>query len=253
MSGYDRSFYDETADLSGPSARAVVPAVLEVVHPRSVLDVGCGVGTWLATFREGGVPEILGLDGETVPGEVLRIPAESFRRHDLSTPFRLGRTFDLVTSLEVAEHLPPARADSFLDDLAAHGKVILFSAAVPGQGGTHHFNEQWQSFWIAKFAARGYRVLDIFRGRFWRDPKVAWWYAQNIFLFVHEDALEGAPRLKEALATFSPYPLDIVHPDLFTPIHAALRNPSFLGTAKALPGLFFAAVRRRVVRRNGGA
>ena len=72
-------------------------------------------------------------------------------------PLRIGRRFDLVNCLEVAEHLDASRADSFVDDLCALGDVVVFSAAIPGQGGTHHVNEQFQSYWQERFRRNGSR------------------------------------------------------------------------------------------------
>ena len=97
----------ETQRESGRrSARRVVPLVLELIHPRSVVDVGCGVGTWLSVFREHGVEDVRGIDIEGVAG-LLEIPLDQFLAHDLTRPIEPDRQFDLVVCLEVAEHLPP--------------------------------------------------------------------------------------------------------------------------------------------------
>src|SRR5436190_19968909 len=100
---YDATFYAEQADGSLRSARAVVPLVMELVRPASVLDVGCGLGTWLAAFAEAGVADFLGMDGDYVDRAKLKIPAERFRAADLTNPPSPGRTFDLAVCLEVAE------------------------------------------------------------------------------------------------------------------------------------------------------
>ena len=119
----------------------------------------------------------------------LAMPAKHFAAFDLSRPFRLGRRFDLVQSLEVAEHIPPAQAEIFVDHLAAHGDVILFSAAVPGQGGEFHVNEQPYEYWRQKFAARGFLTFDFIRPRIAKVPEIEPWYRYNILLFVNEGAL----------------------------------------------------------------
>ncbi len=132
------------------------------------------------------VPLILGTDGDHVPRDMLQIPKHSFRAEDLAKPFeRTDLQADLVISLEVAEHLPDTAADNFVHRLCAHGDVVLFSAAVPGQGGTHHVNEQWPDYWAAKFAARGYRVIDALRPALWADGDVKWWYRQNLLMFAN--------------------------------------------------------------------
>jgi hypothetical protein len=114
---------------------------------------------------------------------------EYFAAFDLSQPFRLGRRFDLVQSLEVAEHIPPPQAEIFVDNLAAHGDVILFSAAVPGQGGEFHVNEQPYEYWRHKFAARGFLTFDFIRPRIANVRQIEPWYRYNILLFVNEGAL----------------------------------------------------------------
>src|SRR5204862_3532668 len=138
------------------SARAVVPLVMELVRPASVLDVGCGLGTWLAAFAEAGVADFLGMDGDYVDRAKLKIPAERFRAADLTNPPSPGRTFDLAVCLEVAEHLPEKASPRLVELLATAAPVVLFSAALPGQGGTRHINEQWPAFWQRLFAARGF-------------------------------------------------------------------------------------------------
>jgi SAM-dependent methyltransferase len=124
----------------------VVPTVLRLVQPEPVVDVGCGDGAWLSVFRELGVNHRFGLDGDYVDRRLLQIPQDQFSATDLSLPFRLPCTFDLAVSLEVAEHLPPQSAEDFVDSLTRLAPVVLFSAAIPLQGGTHHLNEQWPDY-----------------------------------------------------------------------------------------------------------
>ena len=91
---------------SAQSAAIMVPIILELTGAKSVIDIGCGAGNWLATFERLGVTDYLGIDGAHLPPETLRIPHERFRPHNLATPLSLDRRFDLAVSLEVAEHLP---------------------------------------------------------------------------------------------------------------------------------------------------
>jgi SAM-dependent methyltransferase len=184
---YGEAFYAYQKSGSRSSADDVVPVVAHIVGPRSVVDVGCGVGTWLAAFSEAGVADYLGLDGDHVPRAELMIPLERFRPTDLREPFELPRAFDLAISLEVAEHLPPTSADGFIQSLTKLAPAILFSAAVPHQGGWHHVNEQWPEYWAERFARHRFFPVDCLRERFWTSPTVRWWYAQNMILFLRED------------------------------------------------------------------
>jgi len=181
---YDDEFYAMVAATARSSARAVLPRVFDLCKPKSVIDLGCGLGTWLAVARELGVAEILGVDGAHVAPEALEIPRDRFLVHDLSLPLELERRFDLAISLEVAEHLPRECADAFVRTLVGLAPVVLFSAAIPGQGGTLHLNEQWPSYWADKFATHGHRCIDVLRDEFWGNDEVAWWYQQNMLLFV---------------------------------------------------------------------
>jgi SAM-dependent methyltransferase len=183
MNPYTDEFFDGHLEGSRRSARLVVPMIMELVRPKRVVDVGCGRGTWLAAFREHGVEEILGIDGEYVDRQRLEIAPHEFLACDLSSPIAVDGRFDLSVSLEVAEHLPERSADAFVELLTRLAPVVLFSAAVPCQGGTNHVNEQWPDYWASRFEYRGYQTCDYIRDRIWDNPDVECWYAQNILLF----------------------------------------------------------------------
>jgi SAM-dependent methyltransferase len=218
---YPSSFFDSLEDASHSSAQVVVPLLIDLVQPKSVVDVGCGRGTWLSVFRDHGIQDVLGLDGEYVGRESLAVPPASFRAVNLEQAFSVGRTFDLVLCLEVAEHLPQSRAESFVDDVAALGPVIAFSAAIPHQGGEHHVNEQWPGYWIDRFACRGYRALDPIRARIWEDPGVEYWYAQNLLTFIHAGAAEPLSRLMRT-PDDSLRPPPFVHPRRYLEMYEEL-------------------------------
>jgi SAM-dependent methyltransferase len=220
---YTEEFYKGQQGGSRRSAERIVPLVLELVKAASVVDVGCGVGTWLAAFAAHGVTNIRGIDGEYVDRGRLQIGEDRFVAHDLTKPIRLDERFDLVLCLEVAEHLERVYAPGLIKSLVNLGPRVLFSAAIPYQGGTNHLNEQWPEYWSELFAVHGYRALDCLRHRIWRDDEVDWWYAQNLLLFVDRTALEADERLRrEASNTVAP-PLSLVHPKRYTEAVLALR------------------------------
>jgi glycosyltransferase involved in cell wall biosynthesis len=205
---YTPAFYDGQSTGSVSSATVMVPMFAALTNPGSVLDVGCGIGGWVATWLDSGV-DAVGVDGDYVPRDKLRVPADRFIDHDLTTPLNLGRRFDLVTCLEVAEHLPLEAAETFVDSLCRHADVIVFSAAIPGQGGTGHINERWPSFWAALFARHGYRPYDLLRSQLWWDERCEWWYRQNVLVFA-TDTVANEHEWPELTG-----PLDMVHPELF--------------------------------------
>lgn len=211
-SPYTDGFYRTHQDGARQSARSIVPIVVGLIQPTSVVDVGCGTGTWLSVFREYGIGDILGVDGDWVNKSLLEIPEDHFISVDLKKPLRLHRQFDLVVSLEVAEHLPDGSAEMFVDSLTSAGPVVLFSAAIPYQGGTHHVNEQWPEYWAKHFRERGYVVIDCIREEIWKNDEVDWWYAQNTLLFSREDHLECHPLLKREWENTVVSQLAVVHP-----------------------------------------
>jgi SAM-dependent methyltransferase len=212
---YTSDFFDSHREGARRSAGVVIPLLLKLVPAQSVVDVGCGQGTWLSVFRERGIEDIYGIDGDYIDREKLEIPSDHFCPRDLSRPLRMGRTFDLAVSLEVAEHLPGEAAEVFVESLTRLAPAILFSAAAPYQGGTHHVNEQWPAYWAERFGRRGYLPVDCLRRRLWENPQVDWWYAQNAFLYVDQCLLEANLALKQEYETAGPGALPLVHPRRF--------------------------------------
>jgi len=219
MEEYDRlhsqeslkTLYVHTEDVHNfAAAREVVPLIMTLVKPASVLDVGCGIGTWLKIFEENGVKDFLGVDGSYVKKNLLKIDGSKFIAHDLSTPLNLHRKFDLAISLEVAEHLSESYADTFVESLTRHADVIVFSAAIPDQGGQNHLNEQWLSYWKTKFDRFNFHLYDAIRPKVWNNSNVDVWYRQNMVVFCKE-----GHALSAALGASSSNYIDIVHPELF--------------------------------------
>lgn len=218
---YTTEFMSAIASGSRQSAMRILPIAFELVCPRSVIDLGCGPGAWLNACRQLGVEDVVGVDGDYVQVAQLEIPASLFVPVDLpnETPASLAprlpggpRRFDLAMSLEVAEHLPPAAGGGFVDLLCSLAPVVLFSAAIPFQGGTNHLHECFPSFWQSHFARHGYLAIDAVRARVWDDQNVEWWYRQNTLLFASADALASNPKLAEARAKTGDGALDMIHP-----------------------------------------
>jgi len=215
MNLYTPEFYRAQQAESLCSARRILQIVFEALNPKSVLDVGCGVGTWLRAAMDLGVQDIMGLDGKYVDREMLMIAPRYFEVMDLGHPDGLDRRFDLTLCLEVAEHLPKNCAQVLTRFLVSTAPVILFSAAIPGQGGTGHVNEQWQTYWISLFKEQGYKGLDLIRPVVWDAVDVEYWYAQNSFVFVDEARLSEFPLLLKGASGGSLLPISMVHPRAF--------------------------------------
>ena len=227
QSSYTRDFYQLIGEGTRTSAREVIPLLLDLLQPilpKSVVDVGCGTGSWLAAFHKLGIADCLGIDGDYVDRTILQIPLNQFQSADLKQPLQINRKFDLAISLEVAEHLPATCAENFVNSLTQLAPVILFSAAIPFQGGVEHVNEQWPQYWVYYFQKNGYAVIDCLRKKIWNNDKVEPWYAQNILIFVKQEYLPGYPRLVNEYQNTDPNQLAIVHPNIYFYSLQAARN-----------------------------
>lgn len=212
---YTPDFYAWQMQRSLDSARVILPLLLAHVAPRSVVDVGCGVGPWLKACAELGIDDHLGLDGDYINPSQLMIPAGNFTARDLNQPIRLDRRFDLCLSLEVGEHLPADRAAAYVQDLTRLADVVLFSAAIPYQGGTAHVNEQWPEYWAILFARCGFTAIDVIRPQVEADTRVCAWYRQNTLVFAAPAALDRFP----ASALAAGRPLTRIDPEIYAWAH----------------------------------
>lgn len=212
---YDDAFYRNQVAGSLATAETVVAFMAtRFSHVKTVVDFGCGTGAWLSVFQRYG-KEIQGFDFGAGAPDNLMIPKERFGRLDLSDPAVESGSYDLALCLEVAEHLPAEDAGNLVSRIASSAPLVLFSAAIPGQGGVHHVNEQYPSYWIAKFSARGFDCYDMVRPRFWNNRKVMFWYRQNMLIFKRRNA--NIPHLDEGSRVdpdSGKAVVDIVHPDL---------------------------------------
>lgn len=232
---YNYQFYDRYSEGSLAAARAILPFVFRLVEHTAVVDIGCGIGTWLQAAVEHGAINIIGVDGSYVDQTQLRIPTEQFRPMDLSRAFQLDSKFDLAVSLECAEHLPPESAPVFVSSLVKLAPVILFSAAVPHQGGTHHVNEQWPSYWANFFREHDYHFWDCLRSHFWNTEIIPPWYRQNAFLVASRDFMtsKGAP--------IPDNPLSLIHPEIWM-----MRNNQTASTDQIKRNRMLSSVVRRI-------
>ncbi len=192
------------------SAMEIVPYIINLTNPKSVVDVGCGLGQWLKVFNELGVKDIKGIDGPHVPKDKLFIDEDFFQEFNLENAdnFRPQRKYDIALNLEVAEHLHPKFAEGIVRMLCNLSDIIIFSAAIPNQTGENHHNEQYPEYWVGKFKKHEYVCLDAFRNRFWNNEKINWWYRQNMYLMVNTN-------VEAKFKNFDKFENTYIHPKLF--------------------------------------
>ncbi len=228
---------------SSQGARTGLAQVLSGRSVASLLDVGAGVGTWLKAAEELGIRDIAGIDGIVADPAQLHVRPGLIQIFDLTKPVSLGRHFDVVLCLEVAEHLEEGAAATLIETLCAHGDLIFFSAAAPGQHGEHHVNCRWPTYWQSVFNAAGYACRDDVRGRIWDNAAIEPWYRQNIFT---------AHRALEAAGTEPRIP-HVVHPDMIRhmdfPESPLARRQFALSEGKYSPSHYVRLLGRSILRR----
>lgn len=228
---YKDNFFNSHLAGALRSAEKIIPLVNDFYKPSSVIDIGCGYGAWLSVWKKNGVKNIFGVDGEYVDKKSLLINIEEFHAFDLEKGYTNASRFDLVTCLEVAEHIQAQFSGNFIRSLCSLGDLILFSAAIPGQEGTLHFNEQYPPYWISHFKKNGFVPVDCIRMKIWENKEIEFWYRQNILFFVKENVLANYPSLKMQQEK-NPNVPSLVHPEIFDyksrktmNYERALRNP----------------------------
>lgn len=213
---YDKAFYKQQQDGSYLSAKKILPIVEDAFHPNSVLDIGCGVGYWLKVWKDDlKLVDLLGIEGPYVKEEFFQMDKKYLQSADLKLPLNLNRRFDLVTTLEVAEHIPENCADTFILNLVNASDIVLFSAAIVGQIGTYHVNEQMPEYWAKKFLVYDYVPVDFIRPLIWNDNEIQYWYRQNILVFIKRERLINFPKLQLAAENTDSKFLIRIHPEKY--------------------------------------
>lgn len=198
---YDQAFYDAQRDGSYESAQYILPDVLYLTGAKKVVDVGCGVGTWLAIAKRHGVDLVVGVDGHD-PDIPMMIGTEDYYQRDLENGFDCSGC-DLAICMEVAEHLSLEAAPKLVEGLC-QARWVLFSAAHPGQGGVNHINEQWGTWWAAWFEQHGYVSTADLKWLNWDNRSVNDFYRENVLLFAKREDFIGRKLRIGAI--------DVIHP-----------------------------------------
>ncbi len=184
---YDARYFEDAIDPAATAAAPmIVASLMRELGPASVVDVGCGTGAILLEFQARGV-KVLGLERAPAAIEILKGRKIDFLPFDVERDCTIPFKADLVMSTEVAEHLPEALADRFVELLSRISDKLAFTAATPGQGGTDHLNEQPVEYWIEKFERKGLIFQEELTLRLrneWRQAGIAHYYAENLIVMM---------------------------------------------------------------------
>lgn len=182
---YSEDYYAKMArPAKRHDAESVINTLVGMYSPSSVIDFGCGVGLYLSFFQQKGIT-VQGVEGATKALNYSKIDKNLIEIHDLQKPYEPTEFYDLALCIEVAEHLPEEAADTLVDSLCKSTNTIFFTAATPGQGGTHHINEQPRQYWIEKFRDNNYKLdkkdMELIRKQV--NIKETNWVLENMFVF----------------------------------------------------------------------
>ena len=185
---YNEEFWRANhGDYNYRSAKIILPILFKHYKPNSIIDIGCGIGTWLKAANELGVNKFIGIDGNEIEENFLLVSRKYIKIDNLETHKNTNNEkYDLAISVEVAEHLHNNCSVNFVETLTSYSDVILFSAAIPYQEGEHHINCKPPQFWVDIFKKYGYDCYDFRNDLMNMWEKINPCYSQNILLFAKE-------------------------------------------------------------------
>lgn len=179
----------DTAKRAHETSDVLVYSLPQILsNDRPVIDLGCGVGSYIHELDKQGF-SVIGVEGTPNINDISL--HKGIIQADLTDP-----TFDLKTkghviSLEVAEHIYPAHEQTYVDNLLKHlDGALIVSWAVRGQGGTGHVNEKNVDEVIHLFTQRGLRydnyTTTVVRSLFFTNGTVTNtcpWFAFSLLIF----------------------------------------------------------------------
>jgi len=197
---YTEEYYSEISEGGTRSAQEMFKVLkgLNVFNDSdSVVDFGSGIGQWGV-----GLENYTAIDFK-IPRNLLL--TKNYIDHDLRRPF-IGGKWNLAICMEVAEHLEEMYADTLVESISKSADLILFGAAIPGQGGKNHFNEQYQSYWLAKFRKRGF---DLYykqpRHSILENRLIDYYYRANVMFLTNKSGLQSSSALDPYLDFILPH------------------------------------------------
>jgi hypothetical protein len=237
-SPYSEAFYTHQIKSSFLAAIEYALILETYYQPTSVIDFGCGRGSWLKAFGQVfRIHDLTGVDGEWNSGRKLIDDSISFIPLNLSSEKLLPKEkkYDLSMSLEVAEHLPFDCSRNFIELLTSCSDTVIFGAAITLQGGINHINEQFPSYWAKLFMSVDYYPFDIFREKLWHKSNIPFWYKQNTFLYLKKDSSLFSKFLDLGIQPMKNIEfMNAIHPDFYMRRSKPIRS-SFDSFSRFIP------------------
>lgn len=179
---YDADFYESHTKYYEKGIPNFVSFLNENVEFESFADLGCGSGAFCAPFQA--TKDVLGVDFSVGAEKFNYLDPKNYLSADLSKPLNLNRTYDLVMSLEVWEHLLPECEQGYLDNIfALKPKTLIISCAPPGQWGRHHYTPRTGEEVVKIVSSRGYSLNQGLTEKFRTIKKLAGFYKKNTHVF----------------------------------------------------------------------
>jgi SAM-dependent methyltransferase len=176
LSDYGPAYFQNYWGGAGPYERNerwlrffdnVAESIIRDLHPSTTLDAGCAMGFLVEALAKRGV-DASGIDiSEYAISQVDESIRNRCRVGSLLEP--LGRRYDLITCIEVVEHMPPAEVEEVISNLCAATDQILLSTTPQDFGEPTHLNVQPPEFWSAALARHGF-LRDVERDFSYLSP-----------------------------------------------------------------------------------
>ncbi len=148
----------------------VAGRIAEDIRPTKVLDAGCALGFLVEALRDRGI-EAWGVD--VSPWAISQVPEAIEPYCSVSSlSDEITGHFDLITLIEVIEHMPASSAGSVISNISRHCDAVLFSSTPDGFEEPTHINVRTPDYWASLFAANGF-IRDFAYDASYLSPSAA--------------------------------------------------------------------------------
>lgn len=187
---YDCSPY-QNRDYWEPFFNNVADGIIRIFNPRYVLDVGCAMGYLVEALRDRGV-EAFGIDISEYAISNVRDDIKPFCfacSINEPLPSCIPAKIDVVTNIEVLEHLAKNEAEKAIGKMCSLSDTIVFSSSHDAFDDPSHINVQQREYWATQFSKHGFFDDIMKRPNYISKQAVAYRKASTKVYFDHEKSL----------------------------------------------------------------